>query len=338
MKSFVSARMPDYWLEELGKYFEVDYYDWSAHGLLDEADFEERAKDSHVIVVESDKMSRGLIERASQLFAIVDFRGTVINVDIEAANEHGVAIINTPGRNADAVADLTIALIIMASRHVLPSIQYLKEGLWAEKGRYWMYTTCQGHDLPNKTVGLIGLGYIGRLVAKRLSGFDVEILGYDPYINKANLAGLNVNLVSLEELLERSDFVSFHLPLNDQTKGTFGKKQFSLMKKNAYLINTSRAAVIHEPDFLDALQQGKIAGAAVDVYPEEPITTDYPLLNLPNVICTPHIGGASLDVISHQSRIGISALVEFLQGSTPDNIINPQSLEKARAKMQEISV
>lgn len=332
MKSFVSARMPQIWLEELKKHFEVDHYDWSAHGILEKQDFLERARDSHVLVVETDMITRELIEQASDLFAIVDFRGTVINVDIDAANEKGIVIINTPGRNADAVADLTIALIIMISRNMVKSIDYFKQGLWQEKGKYWMYNTCQGHDLPQKTVGLVGLGYIGRLVAKRLAGFDVHVLGYDPFVTQENLKDTNIELASLEKLLQESDFVSFHLPLNPQTKGSFGRNQLKLMKESAFLINTSRADVFVESDFIDFLKEGKIAGAAVDVYPSEPIGNDYPLLQLPNVICTPHIGGASLDVINHQSRIGINALFELLKGGVPGNIINPAVLKDARIK------
>jgi len=293
MNIFISSRISTYWLEKLAPYFDhMDHYEWSENGLLTPEDFCQRAKNAHVIITESDMISNDTLLQSKDLFVIADFRGTVINIDVNLATELGIVIMNTPGRNADAVADLTIAFMVMASRKVIPAIHAMEEGLWTKNGKYWMYTNHQGYDLPGKTVGLIGLGAIGRLVADRLHGFKVNIIGYDPFVDKDEMEKLGIKLVGKEEVFQQSDFVSLHLPLNEETKNTIGKKELSLMKPSAYLINTSRAAVFDEQELIDFLKSGKIAGAAIDVYHNEPLDADYPLFHIPNVICTPHIGGA----------------------------------------------
>lgn len=330
MKAFISSRITDQWLVELKKQFsDLELYDWFARGMLSTQEFEKRIEGCHLVVTESDTITAEMIRKAENLFAIVDFRGTVINVDIDAANEKGVVILNTPGRNADAVADLTIALMIMAARNVLRGIDAFRQGLWTEKGRYWVYQNHQGYDLPGKTVGLIGLGAIGRLVTRRLSGFNVKIIGYDPFVSDEEALKMGVKKASLNEVFQKSDFLSLHLPLNGQTKNMFGEKELRMMKPNAYLINTSRAGVFQEDALVRCLKEGWIAGAALDVFHSEPLDSTYPLLNLPNVICTPHLGGATYDVIEHQSQTGVGGLLEFLHGNIPDNIINPEAIEKS---------
>ena len=177
MKAFISSRIPEKWLNKIAEKFTVDHYNWTTEGgMLAREDFKARMQGCELVATESDEIDADMLDSCPELFAIVDFRGTVINVDIEAANRNGVVIINTPGRNADAVADLTVAFMVMAARNILPSIQTLKCGHWAKYGKRYAYVTHQGYDLPGKTVGLLGLGYIGRLVAKRLAGFDVKLV------------------------------------------------------------------------------------------------------------------------------------------------------------------
>jgi len=336
MEIFISSRISTHWLEKLSPYFEhIDHYEWSEKGLLSPEDFRDRSKNAHVIITESDMISNETLLQNPNLFAIADFRGTVINIDVKLATELGIVIMNTPGRNADAVADLTIAFMIMASRKVIPAIKAMEAGLWTKEGKYWMYNTHQGYDLPGKTIGLIGLGAIGKLVAERLAGFKTRIIGYDPYVKKDEIIKYGIELVSKEDVFRQSDFVSLHLPLNNETKGIYGLKELSLMKSSAYLINTSRAAVFIESELIDFLKSGKIAGAAIDVYHTEPLDANYPLFHIPNVICTPHIGGATLDVVNHQCEIGVNSLIQFLEGKTPSNIINPAALEKSREKFNK---
>jgi len=334
MKAFISSRIPEKWLNKIAEKFTVDHYNWTTEGgMLAREDFKARMQGCQLVVTESDEIDADMLDSCPELFAIVDFRGTVINVDIEAANRNGVVIINTPGRNADAVADLTVAFMVMAARNILPSIQTLKCGHWAKYGKRYAYVTHQGYDLPGKTVGLLGLGYIGRLVAKRLAGFDVKLIGYDPWVDASVAESMGVKKVDFDALFKEADFLSFHLPLNEKTKNLIGERELRMMKSTSYLINTSRAGVMEEKALLRCLQENWIAGAAVDVYHQEPIDSDYPLLNLPNVVCTPHIGGASHDVVNHMAEIGIMGLIDFLNGKDSNVIINPESIERARKKM-----
>ena len=333
MKAFVSSRISEHWFTELKNHFsDVVFYNWFENGLLSEQELEKKIEGCTLIVTETDMITGKMIRNAKNLIAIVDFRGTVINVDIEAANEKGVIIINTPGRNADAVADLTIAFIIMSARNVLRGIDSLRHDLWTEKGRYWVYQNHQGYDLPGKTIGLIGLGNIGCLVARRLSGFDANIIGYDPFVSEDDAQKKGIKKVSLDEIFQNADFVSLHLPLNSKTENMFGDRELRMMKPGAYLINTSRAGVFQEESLIRCLKEGWIAGAALDVFHKEPLDSSYPLINLPNVICTPHLGGATYDVIEHQWQIGIRGLLEFMQGTNPKNIINPESIDKSRSR------
>jgi phosphoglycerate dehydrogenase-like enzyme len=334
MKAFISSRIPEKWLNKIAEKFDVDHYDWAAEGgMLSREEFLTRMQGCDLIVTESDEIDAAMLNSCPDLFAIVDFRGTVVNVDIEAANRNGVVIINTPGRNADAVADLTVAFMIMAARNVLPSIQTLKSGDWAKHGKRYAYAIHQGYDLPGKMVGLLGLGHIGRQVAKRLAGFGVTLIGYDPGVSASVAESVGVKKVELDTVFEESDFLSLHLPIIEQTKNMIGERELRMMKSTSYLINTSRAGVVEEKALIRCLQEKWIAGAAIDVYHQEPIDSDYPLLSLPNVICTPHIGGASHDVVNHMAEIGIMGLTDFLIGNESNTIVNPEAIGRAREKM-----
>ncbi len=337
MKAFVSSRIPERWLKELGKRFEIDYCDWTIDGLLSEIELEKRIRNVNLIITESDNITREIINNNPDLFAIVDFRGTVVNVDIDEATKNGVVIINSPGRNADSVADLTVAFMVMLARNIVSAIDSVKNGIWHEEGKRWGYEKFQGYDLPGKTVGLLGLGHIGRLVAKRLAGYDVEILVYDPFVDEQLARNLNIAFVDFDTIFRLPDFLSLHLPLNDHTKNLIKYSDLAKMKTSAYLINTSRAAVVEEEGLIRILSEGLIAGAAFDVFHLEPVSKDYPLVKFPNVICTPHIGGASHDVVAHMSDIGLNGLFEFLNGSLPENIINPDAIQGSKRKLKELT-
>ena len=336
MKAFISSRIPEKWLNKVAEKFEIDHHDWETAGaMLEREEVLARMKDCNLLVTESDMIDAEMLDSSPDLFVIVDFRGTVVNVDIEAATRNGIVIINTPGRNADAVADLTVAYMIMVARNVLQAIQTLKSGKWAKYGKRHAYEIHQGYDMPGKVVGLLGLGYIGRLVAKRLAGFGVKLIGYDPYISAEIAESVGVELVEFDAVFKESDFVSLHLPMNDSTRNMIGERELKLMKSSAYLINTSRSGVMEEEVLIRCLHEKWIAGAAIDVYHEEPVGADYPLLNIPNVICTPHICGASHDVVKHMAEIGITGLFDFLNGEETLTIINPEAIGKAREKMAQ---
>jgi phosphoglycerate dehydrogenase-like enzyme len=335
MKAFVTARITDKWLDELKKRFEIHQSMNFNHGDLSTADLIAGLQDCQVAVIENDSITREVLEQCPGLGAIVDFRGTASNVDINAATESGVIVINTPGRNANAVADFTVGLMIACARHVSQGIDAIRQNQWVEKGTRWVYVHYQGYDLAGKTVGILGLGAIGRLVAKRLLGFDVNLVGYDPFVTPEDAALFNVKWMPLDEVMKCSDIITIHIPLNDSTTNILSEHELYLMKPTAYLINTARAEIVNEQVLIKCLEEKRIAGLAQDVFPHEPIGLDHPLMKLPNVICTPHLGGASCDVIGNQSQIGVSDLFAFLDGNKPKHCINPAAIPAAFQKINK---
>ncbi len=334
MRVFVSARITPAWIDRLSQRCQVDHYDWAAAGRMLTADeITARLSGCAVLITESDDIPAAVIEASPELAAIIDCRGTPVNIDLTAADRRGIVVVNTPGRNADAVAELTVALMIMVARNLLQGAEAMKDGRWVIGGKRWAYTTFQGDEVGGSTVGLIGLGAIGRRVAQRLACFGVRLLAHDPFVPAEQAEAMGVELVLLDGLLRQSDFVSLHLPDNDATKGMLGRRELGLMRPTAYLINTARAAVVDETALIDALSEKRIAGAALDVFHREPLEAESPLLRLPNVVCIPHLGGASKHVTTHQSRMAVEGLFGLLDGE-PINVVNPEQLDRALARLR----
>ncbi|MEW5960530.1 MAG: NAD(P)-dependent oxidoreductase [Chloroflexota bacterium] len=336
LKIFASGAISSDWLARFAEDFEVDYLDWAnqARGLSPEA-FIERLQGCHVLITELDEIDANILNATPDLAAIIDCRAAVVNIDVDAATQRDIAVFNTPGRNADAVADLTVAMMVMALRKVGLAVQHIRSNDWFERGHQQSYLLHRGHELPGKIIGLVGVGIIGRKVAARLRGFEVKLLGYDPFVSAGAMAGWSIEKVELDDLLRRADIVSLHAPATGATTGMIGARQFGLMKPTAYLINTARAALVDEASLMDVLTRQKIAGAALDVYHQEPIPADHPLLQLPHVTALPHIGGATLEVADHHSRLAYENLTNFLKGNYI-NIINPAAIEAARTRLRRV--
>jgi len=333
MKIFASGNLSQRWLDRFREHFELDYYDWGSRGeFLPEDEFIQRLQGASILITEADEVTGTIMDSAPDLALIIDCRAATVNVDVKAATERGIVVCNTPGRNADAVADLTIAMMVMVLRKVWPGLKHLHDGTWHEWGFDRSYLWNRGHELPEKTVGLIGLGAVGRKVAYRLQGFDVTLLGYDPFVSQADAASLGIEMAGLDDLLIRSDIVSLHAPITPQTKGMIGRREFELMKPSAYFINTARAVLVDEAALIEALTNHRIAGAALDVFHQEPLPADYVLFTLPNVVALPHIGGATFEVTDHHSRIAYQTLMSFLDGK-PVNVVNPEALASAQARL-----
>ena len=266
---------------------------------------------------------------ASESLKLVIFAGRNPPVDLGAATQQGILVCNAPGMNAAAVADLTVAFIIMCARRITPAVAGI--GGWAEEAgdrpMEWVYRNFTGFELAGRTVGLIGLGAIGAETARRLSGFGVTLIGHDPLVSGEAARRLGVEPVPLDRLLRESDFVSLHAPVNDTTKGLLGVAELRAMKSTAYLVNTARAALVDEAALQTALEEQWIAGAALDVFHEEPVRPDHPLLHHERVIATPHIGGASSDQVRHQSELYTATLKRFLCGEPLPNLVNPEVLD-----------
>ena len=270
-------------------------------------ELKEGVKDVDVIVTHHSPISRKLIETSNASYIGV-CRGGVENVDSAAAKEKGIKVMRTMGRNSEAVSDYTLALILAQCRNIAVGHEALKQGDWKKK---YANSSFMG-DMAGKTIGLIGFGYIGKLVARKLSGFDVNVLVYDPFVKEEVLTKCNVESVSLEELCVKSDVISLHARLSEQTQCLIGEKELSEMKSTAYLINTARAGLINEQALISALQERKIGGAALDVFWTEPLPKDHPLLKLDNVTITPHLAGATNDTFNKTPYLLLRELKKYI--------------------------
>lgn len=232
------------------------------------------------------KVTADTLESPGRLKVIGRAGVGVDNIDVAAATRKGVVVMNTPGGNSVAVAELTIGLMLTLLRQLVPAIATTKSGRW-EKKRF----AC-GHELFRKTVGLVGFGSIGQLVAQRCLAFGTTVLAYDPHPIEASRR-LGVEIVSLDDLFRRADVVSLHVPLMENTRNLVGRAQLGLMRKGGYLVNCARGGIVDEAALADALRDGTLAGAAMDVFATEPVPKDHPLLSLENFLCTPHLGAST---------------------------------------------
>jgi D-3-phosphoglycerate dehydrogenase len=327
MRALITASFDAAAKARLERLMEVVHEDWKVrHSIyFDGVQFAERIRQvgADVLIVEADLVHAEVLN-ACALRMIGCCRGDPINIDLELATAKGIPVFHTPGRNADAVADLTLAFLLMLARH-LPAVHDTYRGSGAGRvqnaGDFLkLYTRFTGVELGDRTVGLVGLGAVGREVAARLLPFKARVLAFDPYVTDPPPG---VTLVDLDDLLRVSDFVSLHAPVTPETTGILSRERLGLMKPTAYFVNTARAALTDEDALHDALRDGRIAGAALDVLVDEPLQPGNRFLSLPNVIVTPHIGGATVDVTRHQSDIVVDAMERWLRGDRPRWIANP---------------
>jgi len=331
MRALITASFDPAAKARLARHMEVVHEDWKARQSIyfDGAQFAERIRQvgADVLIVEAD-LVHGEVLDSCPLKMIGCCRGDPVNIDLERATARGVPVFHTPGRNADAVADLTLAFMLMLARH-LPAIHETfrrpDTRLDATRDYLEMYSRFTGFELGGWTVGLVALGAVGREVAVRLLAFKARVLAYDPYVREPP-AGVEPS--ALDDLLRESDIVSLHAPVTPETENLLSRARLALMKPSAYLINTARAALTDEDALYEMLQEGRLAGAALDVLAEEPLRPGNRFLGLPNVIVTPHIGGATRDVTRHQSEIVVDAIERYLRGERPRWIANPAVLER----------
>jgi len=326
MKALVTGTFSDNELSRLEQKVEVVRQGWGITGeFMTTGELIKAIGDKEILIVELQEVEEEVFRDCPNLKVVGCCRGNPVNVDVDAATKYGVPVITTPGRNAVAVAELTIALMINIARNIGPSYLNLRREKW-DIGNTMPFTYYKGNELCQKTVGLIGFGAVGVEVAKRLNAFDTNILVYDPYLSEDLLKKHRVQKVTLEELLTNSRFISLHASVTEETKGMIGKEEFKLMNKNAFFINTSRAALVDKEALVLALKNKWIAGAALDVFHEEPVKPGDELLKMDNVFATPHIGGATFEVEEHHARIVLDGIFQLLSGKRPKNIANPEVL------------
>ena len=312
MKILITAPYNDQGQAALSARFgEIIYKPWKPQGRAYRAEeliqlLEETQADA--LITEHDEVTAQVIERFPHLKFIGVCRGTASNVSLETAKALGIPVLNTPARNAQAVAEMFIANVITFMRNTLPGVEWLKSGQW-EEGAHASYLQFKGNELAGKTVGMVGFGAVGQTIAGMIQHFPCTVNYSDPFVKDTFQ---NFQSLTLEEIFRSSDIVSINLPVNEQTKGMIERKLISLMKPEAIFVNMSRAVVVKRQDLLEALKNDQIRGAILDVFDHEPPDElDYELIRHPRVLATPHIAGATHEVEDHHVKILNKALFAF---------------------------
>ncbi|TSD02165.1 MAG: D-isomer specific 2-hydroxyacid dehydrogenase [Parcubacteria group bacterium Athens0714_24] len=270
-----------------------------------------------VLCLLTDKIDAEVFDAVPTAKIFANYAVGIDNIDLKAAAERGITITNTPGVLTESVAEQAIALLFAIARRVVEADQFMRDGKYVG----WQPMLFLGNDLVGKTLGLVGLGRIGAAVAKRMhDGFEMKIIYYDLKRNEELEKQYHLEYKNLEDLLKESDFVSVHVPLTPETKHLIGDAQLKMIKKTAYLVNTSRGPVIDENALVQALKDNEIKGAALDVYEEEPKMAEG-LKDLPNVVLTPHIASATEETRGAMSELAAKNIIEFLGGKTPANVV-----------------
>jgi len=312
--------------EQLCADFDVQTVEPSMAGRsLAEMRLDDRLAAATALICEVDVVDRATLEKALNLQVVVSCRANPVNVDVAACTERGIVVLTTPARNADVTADLAFTLLLMTVRHAGRAERWLRAGNWSADDVFEPYQRFRGIGLSGRTLGILGGGAIGRRMMRRARAFGMDVLIYDPFLDPDALGGEG-ELAELDEVLSRSDVVTVHVPLTEATIGLLGDRELRLMRPDAYLVNAGRAAVVEESALVNALTEGRIAGAGLDVFWTEPVPPDHPLLALDNVTLTPHIGGASDDVILEHSRIAVRGLRAWAAGERPPAVANPEAL------------
>jgi D-3-phosphoglycerate dehydrogenase len=322
-KALVTAPFRGEGLDTLREIADVVYDPWIEQEpirLYNSEQLAERvqAEGADIVIVESDSVKGPVLELP--LVAVGSCRGDPNNVDIPAATQRGIPVLRAPGRNADAVAELTVALLFAVNRRVVAADRDVREGETYRDGTI-PYQRFRAWELSGQTAGLIGLGAVGRATKWRLEGLGMRVIAFDPYSPEATH--------DLDDMLEEADVVSMHAIVTPETTGMIGADQFARMKEGAVFINTARA-MMHDTDALvAALQSGHLGGAGLDHFIGEHIAPDHPLSAMSNVVLTPHIGGATYDTEANHSRLIADDLRRLLDGQRPQHICNPEVLEQA---------
>jgi glyoxylate reductase len=319
-KVYVTRELPERGMKIIKERFDAEV--WPEYGPPPKTEMIRKARDVDALVtLLSDKIDAEVFDAAPKLKIVAQMAVGFDNIDVAEATWRGIYVTNTPGVLTETTADFAWALLMAVARRVVEADKYVRSGQWKVS---WHPSMLLGRDVYGATLGIVGAGRIGTAVARRAKGFNMKILYYDvvpmpPEIEKE----LGAKRVDLDTLLRESDFVSIHVPLIKETYHLINEEKLKLMKKTAYLINNSRGAVVNEKALYKALKEGWIAGAALDVFEQEPTPLNNPLLKLDNVVVAPHISSASYETRSRMAEMVAENLVAFFEGKTPPNLVNP---------------
>ncbi|GAA3351468.1 D-glycerate dehydrogenase [Lysinibacillus sp. FSL M8-0216] len=317
-KLFITRKFPAHIVEPLKEFYEVSQ--WEEEEIVIPRDkLLASVADCEVLwVTIADQVDEELLSQAPNLKLVTNLAVGFNNIDVKALRKRGIMATNTPGVLTNTTADLVFGLLLATARRIPESERYLREGKW----KSWYPMQLVGKDVSGATIGIIGMGRIGQAVARRAKGFDMKILYNNRRRRHEAEEMYGFRYVSLEDLLQQSDFVVIMTPYNSDTEGLIGAHELALMKEDAVLINASRGGIIDEAALYDVLKSGKLWAAGLDVFEQEPVAMDHPLLTLPNVVALPHIGSASLETRTAMLMLNVKALAAYGQGKAISNRID----------------
>jgi glyoxylate reductase len=317
---FITRRLPDEIILSVSEQFEVNMWAKDDVPVPRDVLLEEAKKADALFTVLADAIDEEVLTAGNKLKVVANMAVGFDNINVQVATERGIAICNTPEVLTDTTADLTFGLLMATARRIVEAAEFVKQGKWIS----WSPLLLAGHDIHHKTIGIVGMGKIGETVAKRATGFDMEILYHNRTAKPEVEQALGAKLVPFAELVEKSDFIVCLTPLTPETKNLFTREVFQKMKKTAVFVNASRGPVVDEKALYEALVNKEIAAAGLDVFEKEPISADHPLLTLENVVAIPHIGSASTETRMTMMELCIENITAVLTNKEPKTLVNKE--------------
>ncbi|MCL1698597.1 D-glycerate dehydrogenase [Lysinibacillus sp. BPa_S21] len=317
-KLFITRKFPAHIVEPLKEYYDIEQWEEEEIVIPREKLLAAVADCEVLWVTLADQVDEELLLHAPNLKLVTNLAVGFNNIDIKALRKRGIMATNTPGVLTNTTADFVMGLLLATARRIPEGDRYLREGKW----KSWYPMQLVGKDVSGATIGIIGMGRIGQAVARRAKGFDMKILYNNRRRRHEAEEMYGFQYASLEDLLKQSDFVVIMTPFNNDTVGLIGAEELAMMKDDAVLINASRGGIIDENALYDTLKSGKLWAAGLDVFEQEPISLDHPLLTLPNVVALPHIGSASLQTRTAMLMLNVKELTAYGQGKVPSNRID----------------
>lgn len=319
---FITRKLPIEVIKEFQTEFEVEMWDYEDVPVPRELLLQEAKKADGLVTMLSDSIDEEVLNAGEKLKVVANLAVGFDNIDLETANKKGIAICNTPDVLTDTTADLTFALLMATARRIVEASELVKMGEW----KSWSPLLLAGHDIHHKTLGIIGMGKIGTAVAKRATGFNMNILYHNRTRKFEVEKEIGALFCSFAELVEKSDFIVCLTPLTNETRNLFTREVFKKMKPSAIFINVGRGPVVDERALYEALVEKEIAAAGLDVFEKEPINQEHPLLKLSNVVAIPHIGSSSYETRTTMMTLCLENISSVLKGAIPKTLVNKEWL------------